>query len=327
MTYTKKLLLATLIAVAPLIGYADEQISRTEATIATSGQESAGIFFSESADEQKVLLAAWKECVQDARDNTPAKLKSALTYQEIRDLLRAEEEACFFAIKNEFKVSDALAKECIETIHAAKKRRLSVDYKNANPDKNHSLQILDSESFKRIIEALEAYEINPDAIDIVYDEQNEAYAGIQVGSGKLYIHFTPIDDPKIKKASYFYQQYYGLHVPAHEVTHIIEFHAIQQQILLYYLMESGYDITFIKQQQSWKNWTRMQEKIADLMPLLLSKKIGSLEALLLLSFDSFLRKKMAITWNQSDPDDTHPDACAELLPYLLRIQELSVKKA
>jgi hypothetical protein len=263
---------------------------------------------------------------RDARRNMPSKLRATLTRKDIKDLLRAEEEACLLAIKNEFKISDELWKERRTTINDFKKRNQNIDYKKSNPDKDHSLQPLDPESFKRITEALEAYGINPNAIHILYDEKSNDNASA-CNYPSLRIHFTPKDNQKIQRKAHSYQQYYKLHGPAHEATHLAEIHGTQQGIILQYLNQDGHENAYIKQQQCWKNWTRTHEKIADLMPLLLPQPIGSLEALLMSGIDACLRKQTPITWNQSHPDATHPDPCAELLPWALSIKDKSDKEA
>jgi hypothetical protein len=264
----------------------------------------------------------------EARFNMPAALQKCTTLEEIEAVLRAEEERMLNEIRRDFKVSGYQWWQCMTEINARMQYHRHITYKIAKSNKDHSLQLSDPEGFKRITQALETYGISPDSVDIVFDKKSgsKAYGQSSYGTYEAKIHYTPMHDTKIKSASVYYQKYYRSICPMHEAMHIYEQHSLQRDVVRTYLMRLGYTLSAIEKQQSYKNWCRSQEKIADLMPLLRSKDSEIVDMAFDISLYACSLKTKKINWNTSPDENTHPCDCSEQWPFVLKMRELILQE-
>lgn len=175
---------------------------------------------------------------------------------------------------------------------------------------------------------LREYGINPDAVEMKYDEKyfksNAFFAGGK-SPGFRYPAKVIYDVEGINGVKFTDKH---IHHIAHELTHVRDFTLSKFHLVNKYL---AFDADIYSQYSSvsdlYRAWTRSHETQAELFPLL---DFGStifdefvdrqIKSCVEFSFRSNQRDK----WNAAGPRAIHP-GCAKLVPYIVKIQDLEKK--
>jgi hypothetical protein len=282
--------------------------------------------------------------IASARQNMPPELQACKSLTDAELLLRKEEKQCLTAIKDAFNVPDQAWNECNAEIKAQMQYCRDIYFKTSRPEIDHSLSTLDPELFKRITQAMKIYGINPDSINIIYDQQWHAeHPGCPAYSRNPAIERTiskarELEVCKAAQISFIPSSLItsssGNHTeftPFHEAFHLIDGHGLQEDVVRKTLIKSS-AAQYQKERlhPSLREWGRSQEKIAEIMPLIQLKNPRHVQVL----YKKYLNSCMCdvyngnkIIWNKTiDADAIHPDVCAVMLPWILKIQELMPKE-
>jgi hypothetical protein len=272
-----------------------------------------------------------------ARKNMQPDLQACKSLEDIENLLRKEENKCLNDIKEKLDVPDLLWDECLAQIQKYKEYCLNTYFKQPNPNKDHSLANVDPELYKKVVHDAKMYGINPDSINIVYDKkrQDENPSCIAFSTGPNFyedtfiayrpaqISFIPLNLCASKEDQYE-------HTPLHEITHQIELHSIQVNLICRTLNKILLSIDFNEKGKLIKALDRNHEKYADLGPIIKFKNSKQVRVLRKIYIDNCISKIQngeKFTWNQSPEDATRPDACAEMLPWILKIEDIMAQEA
>ncbi|HEV2916731.1 MAG TPA: hypothetical protein VGW78_03210 [Candidatus Babeliales bacterium] len=290
---------------------------------------------------QKLDPQYYKRIVASAYKNMPSKLQKCESLIDVEQLLREEENECLKKIKDYFDIPDNAWEKCQNKIRIYMHYCHEVYFKSSYPCIDHSFSKYDIQFFQYITKVLTMYGINPNAVNIVYDQeehtkisacsqnpniQKNFYTKELEVKDKAQISFVP---PKLLNASNSYTYRYTQFTPFHEGMHLFEGHVIKSKLIKQTIIKSSNKRSEIRTHQSLKEYERMQEKIAEIMPLLMFKNPHHIETLYNFSIKECLYKAhngQKIVWNSSPANATHPDHCSELLPWILKIKDLMEKE-
>jgi hypothetical protein len=275
-----------------------------------------------------------------ARQNMSPELRACKNLADAEALLRAEEQQCLNFIKDSFNVPDQIWNECLADIQEQVGYCREVYFKTDYPIVDHSLSTIDPKLYNHVTTVLTKYGINPKSINIVYDQKYhdehpncEAYSR----SPSLWRTRSKIEELRVLEPAQLSITPSNLinaspnsckaFTPYHEGIHQIEGHYLQNQLVLRFLMSLSKK-PHIFSHISLKRWYRTQEKIAEIMPLIKFKEpqhVQSIHENCMNTCVNDVRDSKKITWNTT-AKGKHPDACAEMLPWILKIQELMPKE-
>jgi hypothetical protein len=271
---------------------------------------------------------------QTAWQHMSPELRSCTTFADINNLLNKEEHVLLKAVKHSFALSDIVWNKRLDQIARRKQYLHDVYYKQPSGTINHELATIDPVLFKEIIQACEEQGINPECVDILYNkewhaEYSKAHALAQspilLSNPILVIQRARISMLPLNSPTIFNKNRHRIHVTRHEIEHLAVGHGAQTSEIRTMLITEGYNQNSIESNQAWKDWRRIQEKQAELIPLLKFKNEEHVDVAWNYSIDychEKLQKGKKINWNRSSPNATHPSPCAELLPYMEKILEL-----
>jgi hypothetical protein len=275
--------------------------------------------------------------VEEARRNMPPELKACKSLDDTKVLLQQEERRLFNAIKYEFKASDEIWDDLSKNIETKKEHFRNVVLKTPHPQSDHSLSAIDPELFQCAVRALQNLGINKDAISIVYDKRLHDVKSdwsatiVYDENGDIPSKLSLVPNNQLPNVKFIIEEHKEVD-PYHEATHIIEIHNIQDDLLQKTLESLPYYNIITRDMNSYqsvKKWLRMQEKIADLMPLIQFKNPNHVQLMYqrcMCDCNNKINAGEKIEWNQTEGSATHPSACAEILPWILKIHELMQKE-
>jgi hypothetical protein len=277
-------------------------------------------------------LSSRKDIIAAARRNMPPELQACKNLEEAKALLLKEEQEHLTKIKKKFNISDEEWATFLAELEL-KKEDYRATHFNASYPVDHSLAEIDPNLFKQVVNTLKMYGINPGSVDIVYDKDwhdnnldfpacSDGHTFQEKGNAARIScvpekTFTTLET----------QEEYTILAPFHEAMHIFKLHNLQRhEILLELMHASGYKMDLdIHADRTIKNWERMQENIAYILPLL---KFKNPEHVQLMYRESMrdcthkIHKGEKIHWNTSPDHATHPAPCDVLLPWVIKIHEL-----
>jgi hypothetical protein len=281
--------------------------------------------------EQQILISA--------RRNMPPELQACKSLADAEALLRKEEEQCLEAIKEAFNVPDQAWNECRAEIGAQIRYCRDVYFKTPYAERDHSLSVLNPALFVRITETLKMYGINPDSVNIVYDQKyHNKNPDHPAYSRDPRLERVTDETEKFKVRKYaklsFYpsisSSYHQEFAPFHEGMHLFEGHGLQTRLIPRVLSSHNKNNLSIFSHQSLKKWDQVQEKISEIVPLIQFKNKRHVQLVYQKCMETCMNNVhngKKITWNKTiNADATHPDRCAEMLPWILKIQELMPKE-
>lgn len=272
-----------------------------------------------------------KQIFHQARQNTKSQLARCKNTKCIEQLLYAEEDDAFDALLFENNIKRAERERFKRTWLDEKKETQKIL-------SDHSINIKDSlgvyhdekqlgETLIRLTkETLVQNDINPDMVTIGTDKELFTENSALIGRADILAW---------EKTQKFHSARILLntksthecdaHLIAHEVTHIKELHGFKR-----YKLKQAFNIK--PNTLDAKRWNRSTEKQAELFPLIRSKDKNVTEQLtqqllkqIMPGCVSMARSGMLNSmWHESYALDTHP-GCSELLPYILKIEELNKK--
>jgi hypothetical protein len=280
-----------------------------------------------------------KRIIFAAQQNMSPELQACKNFDDLEALLRKEEKQCLDDIKESFNVPDQAWNKCLAEIQEQLQYCREVYFKSTYPNVNHDFSKADPKFYQYVRHVLTTqYGINPGSLHIVYDQnyhdkhqKAEAHTrspefqqitsvpkGFEVRT-LAQMSFLPRNCPKASSEDY--REF----VPYHEGVHLFEGHELQERLVHKTLMSSSKHYREVSSHVSLKKWHKMQEKIADISPLIKFKNPEHVKILYNICMHSCKCKidnGQNITWNESPVDATHPDWCAEILPWILKMQEL-----
>jgi hypothetical protein len=267
---------------------------------------------------QRVFDEAW--------EHMPSELQKCKSLKDIKALLKSEEQKCLLQIKNEFNIPDCFWRWFISDIKKKKRRFRRAYAKTRKSVVDHSLISVDKDLYESVIRILKLYKINPYFLDIRYDIQYHeektnatAYTWSYDYKGKQYAELSFIPCSKVYDA-----EWHKILTALHEGMHVWDIHCNQDQFLRFIIPEEEYNISI-----SVKRWKRIHEKICEILPLIKFKNLYYVTLKFEQCINTGINKILdgqIIQWNHSPDDATHPERCDELLPWVLKIEEIIQNK-
>jgi hypothetical protein len=263
-------------------------------------------------------------------------LQACKSLEDIENLLRKEENKCLNDIKEKLNVPDLLWDECLAQMQKYKEYCLNTYFKQPNPNKDHSLANVDPELYKKVVHDAKMYGINPDSINIkALDEENPNNANATaIGPSFFENTFDIYESAQISivpcNLSSTSKEHIYEYTPLHEITHLVEIHNTREILINRTLSKYSSNNDVTESIQVMNSLSRNQEKFASFAPLIKFKKPKHAQMLYDEYMDDCMHKIQMdekIIWNKSPADANYPDTCAEMLPWILKIQDIMAKEA
>ncbi len=275
-----------------------------------------------------------KQIFHQARQNARSQLARCKNTTCVEQLLYAEEDDVFDALLFENNIKRAERERFKRTWMDEKKetQKILSDHSINRKDSlgvYHDEEQLGETLIRLTKEALVQNNINPNMVTIGTDKElfteNTTKHSALIGRATV---FVGEESQKFHSARILLNTEStdcDAHLIAHEVTHIKELHGFKGCRL---------NKTFNIQPDTLdaKNWNRSTEKQAELFPLIRSKDKKVTEQLTQQLLKKIMPQCISMArsgilnsmWHESYALDTHP-GCSELLPYILKIEELNKK--
>jgi hypothetical protein len=280
-----------------------------------------------------------RRIISAAQQNMSPELQACKSFDDLEALLRKKEKQCLDAIKESFNVPDRAWNKCLTEIQEQLQYCREIYFKSTQPNVNHDFSKVDPKFYQYVRHVLTTkYGTNPDSLNIIYDQKyHDKGSGCEGYTRSPELRKKASEPKKFEVRTLAQMSFLPRNCPTassedyreftvyHEGVHYFEGHGLQKSLVHKTLMLSSEHYREDSSHVSLKNWHRMQEKIADISPIIKFKNPQHVKTLHNTCMNSCKRKiydGQNITWNESPADATHPDECSEVLPWIVRIQEL-----